>query len=98
MHLVPLLINFLNFMLTDMEFLKRDLSILVFVAIVYIVFNFLVSKLSGVPVYSFLNWTDLRSLISASIFIVAIAAIFMVLVLMSAVIPRKVDPYQERIN
>ena len=98
LHLAPLVINFLNFILTDMEFLKRDLSIIVFVAIMYIVFNFLVSKLSGVPVYSFLNWTDLRSLISASIFIVALSAIFMVLVLMSAVIPRKVDPYQERIN
>lgn len=89
LHLAPLIFVFINFLLSDVEFLKRDVAMVALLGVSYIIFNFLVSKLSGLPVYPFLTWYDVRSLVSALVFILALAGIFMVLVILSAIIPRK---------
>ena len=94
LHLVPFTFTFINFVLSDIEFLKKDVAMIALVAVSYIVFNFLVSKLSGVPVYRFVTWHNLGSFVSALLFILAVCAVYMVLVMLSAILPRKENaPY-----
>lgn len=93
LHIAPLVMVALNFLLSDIEFLKRDVAMIALIAVTYIIFNFAVSKLSGLPVYQFLTWYDARSFVSAIVFILLLAGIFMLLVILSAIMPRKTEPY-----
>jgi len=99
LHLGPLLMVFFNFLLSDVNFLKRDIGLVILFGIGYVVFNFLVSKLSGVPIYPFITWYNIKSFVSAIVFILVLGGIFMVLVFISAMMPRNEKNFEnDRIN
>eukprot|EP00347_Sterkiella_histriomuscorum_P010416 403376386 len=89
LHLGPLFITFFNFLLSDVSFLTRDVGLIILFGIAYVIFNFLVSKLSGVPIYPFITWYNVKSFVSAIVFILVLGGIFMFLVAFSSVLPRK---------
>jgi len=99
LHLGPLLMVFFNFILSDVNFLKRDIGLIILLGLGYVVFNFLVSKLSGVPIYPFITWFNIKSFVSAIVFILVLGGIFMVLVFFSAMLPRCEKNFEgDRIN
>jgi hypothetical protein len=93
LHIMPFVLVLTNFALSDIEFLKKDVAFVALIAIAYVVLNLLVSKLSGVPVYPFVTWHDLRSFVSALIFVLVLCGIYMVCVMLSAILPRKESEY-----
>lgn len=86
---MPFFIVLVNVLMSDVEFLKKDVAMIALVAFSYVVFNIVVSKLSGVPIYRFIHWNDLRSLITAFVFVLAACGVYMVLVMLTAILPRK---------
>ena len=93
LHLGPLVCATLNFLFSDISFLKRDIGLIILFGVAYVIFNFLVSKLSGVPIYPFITWYNVKSFVSAIVFILMMGGIYMLLVAISAIMPRKENEY-----
>lgn len=62
-HFIPLVTSILNFLLTDILFLKSHAYYLVYVAVGYSMINFAATKAKGEPIYFFLTWEDYDSVL-----------------------------------
>ena len=78
-----------NVVLSDCEFLTRDIGFVILFGVAFVVFQFLVSKITGVPLYPSAAWYNFHSLISALVFLIILGGIFMLLVGLTAILPRK---------
>ena len=87
--MLPLASVVINYLLSDVEFLKRDVTSIIFFGMLYIGVNFIVSKFLGYLVYPLLTWGDIRSFVTATIFILLLVGIYYILVILSALIPRR---------
>ena len=62
-HIVPILIIFANFMITDVVFKSSHYKIIPPVGITYAYVNYLEVKRIGKPIYSFWTWEDYTSVV-----------------------------------
>lgn len=92
LHLLPLISVAINYLLSDVEFLKRDITAIIMLGLLYMLVNFVVSKVAGWHIYPFLTWLDIRSFITATLFILLLVGIYIVLVILTSLIPRKNEP------
>jgi hypothetical protein len=89
LHIVPIVSTLINYLLSDVEFLKKDVTYVILLGLLYIGINFIVSKFASWHIYPFLTWVDINSVIAAIIFILLLVGIFYVLVMITALIPRR---------
>jgi hypothetical protein len=54
LHIMPLLSTVINYLISDVEFLKRDVTAIILVGMLYLGLNAIVSKLAGWHIYPML--------------------------------------------
>lgn len=74
-HIVPILIIFANFMITDVVFKSSHYKMIPVISFTYGYVNYLEVKRIGKPVYTFLPWEDYTSFVV----LVALVSFFTVL-------------------
>ena len=74
-HSWPFLTVFLNVAMTKTIFIYEHYRYLLYVGVIYTIINFVATKVKGKPLYDFLHWNDMSSLIYA-IFLNVIAISF----------------------
>ena len=89
LHLIPLITVVTNFMLTDVAFSKRDITLVMATGLLYIAINFIVSKLINWNIYPFITWHDLGSLFAAIMFIILLMGVYIIVVIISSIIPKR---------
>src|SRR5437764_65491 len=60
-HILPFVATLINFMITDIIFVERHSSIFIWINVVYMGINFIVTKTRGEPIYYFLTWDSVTS-------------------------------------
>ena len=55
-HILPGLSGLLNYLITDIVFLRRHTYFLLGIEIVYLIINYVETKRTGKPLYDFLTW------------------------------------------
>mmetsp|Transcript_14850 Transcript_14850/g.14427 ORF Transcript_14850/g.14427 Transcript_14850/m.14427 type:complete len:115 (+) Transcript_14850:108-452(+) len=91
-HSIPLLSTFINFLITDIVFIRHHWKVIARLGTFYLILNFVMTKAKGTPVYPFLKWEDHTSFLLAGGILLSGVVMFNVLVEISYRVKKR-TPY-----
>lgn len=78
-HSLPLILLVLDFILNAVPVVQRHLAVILAVASLFVIDNFIATKIRGKPVYDILKWNDLASVILTIAIFILLMVLFLIL-------------------